>query len=147
MLVNPTFISLAIGALLGVTGLKLPGFLNSVIAGASDCFSPMAMILTGFVVAGFDFKTLFTQKNVYIMSVIRLILIPVMTFGILKLLRAPDVVITVAICSTAMPLGLNTIVFPASCGGDTKIGASMAMVSSLMGIITIPVILSLILPV
>ena len=35
-------------------------------------------------------------------------------------------------------LGLNTIVYPAAYGGDTKTGASMAMISHVLSVITIP---------
>lgn len=145
MLLNPTFVSLILGAFLGITSMHLPKFLESVISSASSCFSPMAMLLTGFVIAGFDFRTLFSQKKVYLMSVCRLIVLPAIIYGILRLLKAPDVVLTTAVCCAAMPLGLNTIVFPAAYGGDMKPGASMAMISNLMGVITIPVILTLLL--
>ena len=36
------------------------------------------------------------------------------------------------------PLGLNTIVYPAAYGGDTKTGASMTMISHVLSVITIP---------
>lgn len=38
----------------------------------------------------------------------------------------------------ATPMGLNTIVFPAAYGGDTKTGAAMTMISSALSVITIP---------
>ena len=38
----------------------------------------------------------------------------------------------------AMPIGMNTIIYPATYGGDTKTGASMTMVSSVFSVITIP---------
>jgi len=40
-------------------------------------------------------------------------------------------------------LGLNTIIFPSAYGGDTSLGASMAIIAQLMSVITIPVIYSL----
>ena len=42
-----------------------------------------------------------------------------------------------------MPLGLNTVVFPAAYGGDTTPGAGMALVSHLILVITIPVMFSI----
>ena len=38
----------------------------------------------------------------------------------------------------ACPCGLNTIVYPATYGGDTKTGASMACISHTLSVITIP---------
>ncbi len=40
----------------------------------------------------------------------------------------------------ATPLGLHTIVYPTAYGGDTKTGASMAMISNVLSVITIPLI-------
>ena len=52
---------------------------------------------------------------------------------------APDIR-HVLICAYAMPLGLNTIVIPAAYDSDTTIGASMALISNFLALITIPVV-------
>ena len=54
-----------------------------------------------------------------------------------------DSIVMLTLCATAMPLGLNTVVFPAAYGGDTTPGASMALISHLMSIITIPIMFTL----
>ena len=41
--------------------------------------------------------------------------------------------------ATATPLGMNTIVFPEAYGGDPKTGASMALVSHTLCVISIPI--------
>ena len=45
----------------------------------------------------------------------------------------------------AMPCGINTIVFPDAFGQDETIGAGMAVVSNVIGLITVPLLLSLVL--
>ena len=42
------------------------------------------------------------------------------------------------------PLGLNTVVFPAAYGGDTSTGASMAMISHTLCVITIPIMYAIV---
>jgi len=42
------------------------------------------------------------------------------------------------------PLGLNTVVFPAAHGGDTSTGASMAMISHTLSVLTIPLLYALV---
>ena len=49
----------------------------------------------------------------------------------------------VVLIFTAMPLGLNTIVFPAAYGGDENIGASMAVISNVIGLVTVPLMMQL----
>lgn len=140
---NPICMSMLFGAVAGVTGLPLPKFLITAISSAGACMSPLAMILTGFVVANFSIKTLAKVKRIYLASVLRLVVLPLVFVLVLKLLNTDSKIIMLTLCATAMPLGLNTVVFPAAYGGDTTPGASMALISHLMSIITIPIMFTL----
>ena len=81
---------------------------------------------------------MFKNKKVYIVSALRLIVIPAVFVTALRLVGADKIVVTLALVLLSTPLGMNTIVYPASFGGDTKTGASMTMISSILSIITIP---------
>lgn len=140
---NPICISMLLGAVAGLTNLYIPSFLITAVSSAGACMSPLAMILTGFVVANFSIKKLATVKKIYLASVLRLIIIPLAFVFVLKLMDTDDTIIMLTLCATAMPLGLNTVVFPAAYGGDTTPGASMALISHLMSIITIPIMFTL----
>ena len=142
---NPMIISMAIGIISGVLKIPFPSFVLSAVSSASACMSPLAMILTGFIIGNYSLKKLASDKKVYIASVLRLIILPLFFVLLLKLLKADNSLIMVALCATSMPLGLNTVVFPASYGGDTTAGASMALVSHLMAVITIPIMFTLVL--
>ena len=45
--------------------------------------------------------------------------------------------------AVATPLGLNTVVFPEAFGGDPSTGASMAMISHTLCVLTIPLMFTL----
>lgn len=141
--VNPIFIALILGAVCGLLSVPLPKFITTAISSAGACMSPLAMLLTGFVIGGYSLKTLASDKKVYLASVIRLIILPSVFMAVLLLLKTDKDIIRVALCATAMPLGLNTVVFPAAYGGDTTPGAGMALVSHLISVITIPVMFSI----
>ena len=81
--------------------------------------------------------------KIYIASIVRLVVIPVIVVFLMKMLKINEITIMIALCTTAMPFGLNGIVFPAAYGQDTKTGASMALISDIMAIITIPVLFGL----
>lgn len=143
MFMNPICLSMLFGAIAGLVGIPIPKFLITTIAQAGACMSPLAMILTGFVVANYSFKTLTKTKRIYFASILRLIILPLLFVLVLKLLKTDSSVIMLTLCATAMPLGLNTVVFPAAYGGDTTPGASMALISHLMSIVTIPIMFTL----
>jgi len=143
--VNPMFIAMIIGMIIGITGLDLPSSVDSVISTSASCMSPIAMLLTGFTVAEIDIKKTLSKLSVYTISVLRLIVYPLIAIGIFAIipLDIPDSYVICAVCSIAMPLGLNTIVIPAAYGKDTSVASGMALISHILSIITIPVIFML----
>ena len=145
LLLNPAYVSMAIGMFVGLSGYKLPSFMTKTISGFASCYSPLAMILTGIVIAKHDIKKLFYAKNIYIVTLIRLIFMPLLFYGLCQLVHASRQIVILVLTFSAMPLGLNTIIYPAATGGDEMPGASMAVISNIMGLVTVPLIFSLVL--
>lgn len=139
-LLNPPFVALVIGMVLGITGLGkyVPDFAMTSLKNAGNCMGPVAMILAGVVMGGYNFKELITMKKVYITTLLRLIVLPALFVIPVKLLGLSDDVILFTFIAFSMPIGMNTIIYPATYGGDTKTGASMTMISSVLSVITIP---------
>lgn len=138
--INPIFVSLLIGAILGLLNLPKFDIVTTIITGTADCMSPIAMILTGFVIGGYQFRNLFSQWQTYVVAAIRLVAIPSVVVLVLKFLNTPNEIIIATLCAHAMPLGLNTVIIPSAYGKPVEAGASMALVSQLSAIVTIPVL-------
>lgn len=141
--VNPMFICMIVGMVFGLTNISLPGWFASCVSSCADCMSPIAMLLTGITVATIDLRKIFTNTNIYVVSVIRLILIPITMLVVLRLIGVSDTVMICAVCSVAMPLGLNTIVIPSAYGKDTTVAAGMAVLSHILSCITIPLVFAM----
>ena len=142
-LINPVMISMLIGILIGISGVSLPSFISKTISGFSSCFSPLAMLLTGIVIGGYDLKKLISDKRVYLLTMIRCLLLPLVLLSLSRLLGLDQQTLTCLIFICAMPLGLNTIVIPAAYGEDTTLGASMAVISNILGLLSVPLFLML----
>lgn len=140
-LLNPVFIGMILGAVFGIFDISkfMPKFFTDTVSSAGSCMAPIAMILTGFVVANYDLKKLLLQGRVYIATALRLIVLPTVFVLGLKAFGADNTTLIVALMAYATPLGLNTVVFPAAYGGDTTTGASMALISHTIAVITIPI--------
>lgn len=142
--VNPMFIGLFIGIILGLLNVDLPVWLTSLIKVSGDCMSPVAMLLTGMIVSTISLKSAFTNWRTYLVSAIRLLAIPLAFVLVAVLFPAlfenNETVYLCALCSLAMPLGLSTIVVPSGLGKDTTEAAGMALVSHLLSCITIPIV-------
>ena len=139
-LLNPMFIGMLLGMIVGISGLPVPAFVSGAITSVGDCMSPIAMLITGMTVAQLDFRTVFRTKSIYAVTVLRLLVYPLVFLGIFYFLPLPTVFEACAICSLAMPLGLNTVVVPSAYGRDPTAAASMALVSHLFSCLTIPFI-------
>lgn len=144
-LLNPIFISIIVGAALGLSGLSqhIPSFLSKTISNCAACMGPLAMILTGFVIGGYNLASLLRDKKIYAATFLRLVVLPALFVGILYLIGADKTALILTLFAFGTPLGLNTVVFPAAYGGDTSTGASMAMISHTLCIITIPLMYAL----
>lgn len=144
-LFNPIFVSIVLGAILGLVGARphIPAFVNNTIGNLASCMGPLAMVLTGFVVADYDFGKLLKNTKVYFASALRLVVLPAFFVGLLIVLGADDTAAIMAFFAFGTPLGLNTVVFPAAYGGDTSTGASMAMISHTLCIVTIPLMFAI----
>ena len=141
--VNPMFVAMLIGMIIGLINIKLPQWLTSLISVSGDCMSPVAMILTGVVVSSISLKKTFTNVRIYIISIVRLVVMPIIFIAAAKFFQMPETAYVCALCSLAMPLGLNTIVIPSALGKDTSVAAGMAVISHLLSCITIPLIFTI----
>ncbi len=160
-IINPPTIAMLVGVAVGFSGLggvngimdtALP-FLSNTLDALKSCMGPVAMLLAGCTIARYDFLSMLQNKKVYIATFLRLIVLPAFIigclFGIKELanhlfsLQITNNVLYLALFAIAAPLGLNTVVFPEAYGGNPKTGASMAMISHTLCILTIPLMFAL----
>ena len=144
-LAHPTLIAMAIGVLLGLSGAGkvLPGFVSTTLTNLSGCMGPVAMLLTGFVIGGYKIGDLLRNGKVYIITFIRLLVLPCVAVAVLMLLGAGKEIALLAMFGCGAALGLNTVVVPAAYDGDTRPGAAMAMISHIGAVVTIPLLYAL----
>jgi len=138
---TPVVWATLIGAVIGLTGFRMPDVVQSLVSKSAACMAPVGMLLAGMVVSEFDFFSLLKGRNNYIVAALRLLIIPCAIALSLKLLGLESMVLT-ALMMHAMPCGMNTIVFPRLVGEDCRAGASMTLITSLLAIVTIPLLVA-----
>lgn len=141
MFLKPTVIAILIGILVGISKLEIPDILFQVVETSAQCMSPIAMILTGIVISGYTFKTLFGRGSLYVIMLLRLIVIPCL-LGLLINWIYPSVLIPTLLCYS-MPIGMNTILFPRLVGENCEIGAGLVCITTVMSCVTIPIVVTL----
>ncbi len=141
-LLNVMSVTMVLGMITGLFEIQLPKVVASILDTSRACMAPTSMILAGVVISKFRIKEILSNVRIYIITVLRLTVIPV-AVGLCLSLFFPMSIVQPAVIFLAMPCGLNTVVFPDLVGEDCRIGAGLALVSSLLSCITIPIVLSL----
>ena len=134
-----------VGITLGLLPITLPAVVYEFLTPASNCMQAVAMILAGIVLSGLTVKSLFSSKKAYGLSLFRLIILPVVFGGLAYLfyrLGLSEEIFIFTVCLTALPAGLNVVVFPEAIGMSGKEGAQACFISYLGAIVTLPLILS-----
>ena len=140
-ILSPTMVAVILGMIVGLVQIPMPDVVKTILNNASNCMGPVGMLLTGIVISEFKIKEILSNVNVYIITAVRLIVIPVVAGIVLNMLGMSDVTL-IAVLFLGLPCGLNTIIFPKMVEENCKIGAGLALISSVLVCVTIPVLLT-----
>lgn len=143
LILNPGSISVIVGIPLFLLGIKLPDFLLDAMGRVAACNSPMAMIVFGTFFANCNFKNIFIKKEIYFVSFLRLILIPVVMMLVFKLCRADGNMLVSLTVSAAAPIATNTAMYSAKYDNDTALSSELVGQTSIFSVITMPVIVAI----
>jgi len=138
------FIGTMLGVFLGLLPIEIPPFVQNLLSTAGNCQSATAMLLTGSVLANVPFKKLFTSLKPYIISAIRLLVIPCIMGGVMYLLGLKGDLFIIATACVSIPVGMNVVVYPESAGLDSTEGGKMCFISYVLALATLPVVFEII---
>ncbi|MFR5874946.1 MAG: AEC family transporter [Eubacterium sp.] len=143
LIFNPGSISVIIGIPLFLLQVDLPDFLTDTMQRIGSCNSPMAMIVFGTFFANCNLKNIFLKKEVYYVSLIRLVVIPVTMLFVFKLCGLEGNMLTALTISASAPVATNTAMYAAKYDNDTALSSELVGQTSIFSIITMPVIVAL----
>jgi len=142
---SANFVAMLIGIVLGLLNARawMPTVVLNTVQELGDCYVIMALLLTGFSIADYPIHEVIGNVKIYVFSLLRLIILPVIFLILVKLVNADPMLSLMAVLSAACPCGMNTVVYPAAYGEDCKPGASMVLISSILSVVTVPVMYAL----
>lgn len=140
---TPAFIGMALGFILFISPIKMSGFIQQSVASISAMNTPIAMLLLGTYLAKSKLVDIFKNKHVYTIAFLRLILIPMIVFGLLSLLPNLQAEIRLVILiATSAPTATTLAIFSQKYGDDYTYGAQIISFTNIMCLITIPIIIT-----
>jgi predicted permease len=140
----PFVIAILVGIFLFVTQIKLPEILSSCLSSVAGLNTPLAMFTVGVYLAQTDLKKMLGRRSLYLISALRLLVIPALSLLILMLFPVSmEQMRTVLLIVAACPVGSNVAVYAQLHNKDYPYAVETVVISTLLSIVTIPFILYL----
>lgn len=144
-LINPGIIAVFIGLVIFIFSIKLPYPILKTLEMFGTMTTPLSMLIIGTLIANMDFKKLFSGFALYYITAIRLIILPLLTLLVLKLLGVTDTMLLgTCVTTAAMPAAANTAIFAERYNGDSIFASRIVAFSTIASMVTIPIIISFI---
>lgn len=140
VLLNPGIIAVIIGIILFIFSIKIPQTIYSTIKLVGDITTPLSMIIVGVMIADVDFKKIFKKRSLYYIAFVRLILVPILTFAILKIIRVEELLINISIVIEAMPAAAITAIFAEAYNKEPELASEIVFFTTFLSVVTIPII-------
>ena len=139
---NPIVISFVVGLLLFFLPIRLPEIVSGVVGTLASMNGPLAMIVLGVYLAQIPFRELFSDKQTYLCTGIRLIVIPLLTvFGLMVIPRQYDTIRIAVLLAAAAPVGSNVAIFAQLYGKKYTDAVKDVCLSTIFSILTLPIIM------
>ncbi len=139
VLLNPMVVVVYIGFFIMATGLVIPGVFGTAIARLGDMTSPLSMILIGAALGTMALRDL-VRGDVLGVSLLRLIAFPLMMALLMRLIGVGSMALHICTVLMAMPVASNTAAIAERYGGDYRFASACVSVSTLLSVVTVPVI-------
>lgn len=143
LIVNPGVIGVAIGLPLFLLQVDLPQVIYAPVSYLADLNTPLAMVMFGTYLASADWKTLFSDKRIFGSALVKVILVPLITIGCLKLFGYGGTLLAACALSASAPTASNTVMFAAKYDRDTALASKVTAFISVLSILTMPVMIAI----
>lgn len=149
IVLNINMISIAIGIILFLTRIHLPANINNTLSAVGSMIGPASMIVTGMLFAGMDLKQIFANKRVYFISFLRLIIVPVIALFLIKCSQLStfssngNKLMLIVFLAIITPSASTVTQMCQVYGNDSQYASAINVVTTLLAIITMPLMVML----
>jgi len=143
-MISPGLCAVIIGFSLFLFSIELPITIRRTLEMIGGATTPLSMMFIGFILAEIPVRDMIDGWKMLIVTLVRLIILPLSVFGVLKVCGATGYLLSIPVMITAMPAAANTAILAARYNNDYRLASKLIFVSTLISIITIPMIINLI---
>ena len=137
---NPCIIAVVVGIIIFVFSIPVPYIISEPIGYLSALNTPVPMIIIGFYLSQSKILDAFRNVKNFICVGLRLVIVPLISLGVFLLCGINGKVLIAALIATASSSAASTTMFAAKFGNDTSISVNLVTMSTLLSVITMPLI-------
>lgn len=143
LIINPGVIAVIIGLAVFLLSIPVPKVIYEPISYLASLNTPLPMIIIGFYLANTSLGTVLKNIGFYIALSLRLFIFPLLSVAVMYLCGIRGVMLVSLAISCSAPTAANTTMFSSKFGADTSLSVKLVAVSSILSLISMPVIILL----
>ena len=140
-LTTPAVIAVFVGLALVWFEVRLPSLVMSYCRYMNNLVTPLALLLTGYIIHDIGLKNVRLDRDLGIAMVFRFLLAPALSVALCRAFGVTGLAHDVLIVETAMPVVTQTVVAAAEYGADEEFAAQGAALSTIACFVVIPVLM------
>lgn len=143
-LISVPMVTILVSILLFVLKLEMPPIVMELASTLNGATVPMSMLVVGGSLGRISLKEAFTDKKAYITAFFRIVLAPLITLPVMKAFISDPVLLGTVVVCAACPSAIAISVLAATYDYDGTLASKGILLSSVLSLITIPLILLLV---
>ncbi|MCR4951913.1 MAG: AEC family transporter [Solobacterium sp.] len=138
---NPIVIAVALGMIIFFGRIPVPELVLNTLNTVTGMNTPLAMILSGIYLAQADIRKMVSRTDNYLVSLMRLAVIPLVTMLVMKVIPLGSLDMKLAILiAAAAPVGSNVAIFARQYNKDHTLAIEQVCMSTVLCIASLPLI-------
>jgi predicted permease len=140
---NPGILSILVALPLFLFSVHLPSPASDVLGYLASMNTPLSMVVVGVNLAAFSLRTVFSDRLVWLGTLVRNVAVPLLFIGLLGVLPIDPVARMAVLISVSTPVGAMLVMFTVRHDRDVVFATRLLCLSTLASVLTLPVALAL----
>jgi len=140
---TPAILATVLGLALFITRITLPETLMKTLNYIGGMNTPLAMLVAGATIAQADIVKAFAKIRIYWVSLIRLLIVPVLTLLIFSRLQLDRTVMMTIVIASACPAAATGTLFAVKFGKNSLYASEIFATTTILSVVTLPLIVFL----
>lgn len=142
---SPAAVAAVIALLLTLSRLRPPAMIGEALAFVGGITVPLSLLFVGSLLAGLPLGSLLSSPRLWLLTAVRLLVMPAVLCPVLRALGTGPLILGVAVVEMGMPTAVNGSILCMEHGGDVECMAQITFVTTLVSIVTIPILTAVLL--